>query len=108
LANTVRLSRRDGPTPKYEFINGIRRSLEKISRPNLVIFGLGSQAPTRDLSQLKAPDEVVELMRYLGDRCEVVGVRGEFTKQAFEHFAGVKNTFVTGCPSVFSRPRMMM
>src|SRR5690625_409059 len=38
LANTIRLSPKGATIPKHEFINGIRRSLEKIPTPKLVIF----------------------------------------------------------------------
>src|SRR5690606_10358490 len=44
------------------------------------------------------------MMQALGERCAVVGVRGEMTAAAFRRFAGVENTFITGCPSLYSRP----
>lgn len=69
----------------------------------LVIFGLGIQAPTADLSNHTLPREAISLMRYLGERCKTVGVRGPLTAEAFKTFADVENTFVTGCPSFFSR-----
>ena len=79
-----------------------QRFLEKFDVP-IVVFGLGAQAPTSDLSGT-LPPAAIDLMKYLGDHSEAVGVRGEFTASVFDHFAGVGNTFVTGCPSFFSRP----
>lgn len=76
--------------------------LEKMDVP-IVIFGLGAQAPSQELDGT-LPAEAIDLMKFLGDRSELVGVRGDFTARMFEHFAGVTNTYVTGCPSFFSRP----
>lgn len=98
IANLLEIGDLDGA--KYrEFQN----YLETIQVP-IVIFGLGAQAQIRDLTDATIAPEAIELMKYLGRRCPVVGVRGPFTKQVFEHFAGVQNTFVTGCPSFFQRP----
>ena len=77
--------------------------LSKIEVP-IVIFGLGAQSPTQDLEATTLPSEAIELFKFLGDSTEAVGVRGHFKANVFEHFAGVTNTFVTGCPSFFSRP----
>lgn len=43
-------------------------------------------------------------MRTIAERTEVLGVRGELTAEIVRKKAGVANVFVTGCPSVFSRP----
>ena len=70
----------------------------------MVIFGLGVQSKTQSLDDAIVTPAAIDLMQYLGERCRVVGVRGEFTKQVFAHFAGVENTYVTGCPSLYSHP----
>ncbi|WP_165490186.1 polysaccharide pyruvyl transferase family protein [Propioniciclava sinopodophylli] len=99
LANFLRVNDQDG-APYAAF----QRQLESLDA-ELVIFGLGAQAPDgTQLVDATMPPEAVALMKYLGARCRVVGVRGEFTKQVFARFAGVENTFITGCPSLFSRP----
>lgn len=99
MANSIRLNRDDLPG-----LERFQRMLESYD-VELVIFGLGVQAPSTDLEGQTIAPQAVELMKYLGERCKVVGVRGEFTKKVFEHFAGVTNTFVTGCPSLFSNPQ---
>ena len=97
-ANTLRLGNPD-PIRYIRF----REALEKFTVP-VVIFGLGAQARQRELLEGQFPPEAIDLMKYLGDHTETIGVRGEFTAAVFEHYAGVTNTFVTGCPSFFSRP----
>ena len=98
IANLLVIGDMDGA--KY---SNFQKYLESIQVP-IVIFGLGAQAKTQDLAGASIAPEAVALMKYLGQRCPVVGVRGPFTKKVFEHFAGVENTFVTGCPSFFQRP----
>lgn len=98
LANFIRFGSDSGE--KYL---RFKEFLEQFSVP-IVIFGLGAQSKTQDLSG-ELPYEALELMKYLADSSEAVGVRGHFTASVFEHFAGVKNTYVTACPSFFSRPR---
>lgn len=99
MANSFRAGERDG-TRYTRFIEMI----EQYDKP-IVVFGLGVQAPTTDVSQLNLHPEAIRMMRVLGDRSTVVGVRGETTAAAFRELAGVTNTFVTGCPSFFSRPQ---
>lgn len=98
IANLLVIGDMDGA--KY---SNFQKYLESIQVP-IVIFGLGAQAKTQDLTGATIAPEAISLMKYLGSRCTVVGVRGPFTKKVFEHFAGVTNTFVTGCPSFFQRP----
>lgn len=98
VANFFKINDEDGG--RY---SRFRDFLAKIRVP-IVIFGLGAQAPTRDLRGT-LPKEAIELMKFLGGKTDFVGVRGDFTAAMFEHFAGVTNTFVTGCPSFFSRPQ---
>lgn len=98
LANTIRLGKESLPG-----LLRLRDTLEQYDA-KIVVFGMGVQAPSTDLSEVSIAPEAVELMQYLGERCEVVGVRGKFTQDVFAKFAGVSNTFVTGCPSLFSKP----
>jgi len=98
LANTLRLGDLD-PTRYIRF----QQFLEKFTVP-VVIFGMGAQARRQELTEGQLPPAAIDLMKYLGDHTESIGVRGEFTAAVFEHYAGVTNTFVTGCPSFFSRP----
>lgn len=82
----------------------LRNSLDPVTVP-LVIFGLGAQAPASGVIDRKdLPDEAIEFMKFLGKKCEVISVRGEFTARVFKELAGVENTMVTGCPSFFQRP----
>ncbi|HEY3545270.1 MAG TPA: polysaccharide pyruvyl transferase family protein [Propionicimonas sp.] len=98
LANTLRLGDLD-PKRYLRF----QEFLEKFTVP-VVIFGMGAQARRQELIEGQLPPAAIDLMKYLGDHTESIGVRGEFTAAVFEHYAGVTNTFVTGCPSFFSRP----
>lgn len=83
----------------------LMNSLDACKVP-LVIFGLGAQAPkTGEAKRSDLPDEAIEFMKFLGEKCEVISVRGEFTAKVFAEFAGVENTQVTGCPSFFQRPQ---
>ncbi len=89
---------------KREAYASLTRSLER-SRVPIVPFGLGAQAPlgtSAEESQL--PEEAITFMKFLGERCEVISVRGQYTADLFREVAGVTNTMVTGCPSFFSRP----
>lgn len=98
MANTLRIGRPDGAP-----YGRLREFLDKCRVP-IVIFGLGAQSRAQEFPADGLPTEAIELMKYLGDRTELVGVRGDYTAAVFEHYAGVRNTYVTGCPSFFSRP----
>lgn len=82
----------------------LMKSLDQVKVP-LVIFGLGAQAPSSGEAKAEdLPVEAIEFMKFLGEKCELISVRGEFTARVFREFAGVENTMVTGCPSFFQRP----
>ncbi|MDQ2624763.1 MAG: polysaccharide pyruvyl transferase family protein [Actinomycetota bacterium] len=98
MANSFRSGEQDG-TRYSRFIS----MLEQYNKP-IVVFGLGIQAPTTDLDRVELHPEAIRMMQVLGERCVVVGGRGATTAEAFLRFAGVENTFVTGCPSLYSRP----
>lgn len=101
LANFLQVGTEDG-APFAAF----QRQLESFDA-ELVIFGLGAQAQNSSLEGATMPQEAIDLMAYLGNRCRAIGVRGDFTRSVFKHFAGVENTFITGCPSLFSRPHAL-
>lgn len=101
LANTFRMNADDGS--KYERLHSFLRSIDK----PIVIFGLGVQSDTDDVTSGTLPTEAIKLMKFLGERCAAVGVRGALTQRVFKHFAHVDNTFITGCPSLFSRPEQI-
>lgn len=98
IANLLALNK-DNP----EQYSNFQRYLEQFKVP-IVVFGLGAQAKSTDLVGVEISDEAIALMKFLGDTCEVVGVRGDFTARVFNELAGVSNTYVTGCPSFFQKP----
>lgn len=101
LANTIRMGETDGT--RY---TRFKSFLNKFEKP-IVIFGFGVQSPDFNIVEGAMCPEAVDLIKYISGRCDVFGVRGQFTADVFEKLCGVKNTFVTGCPSTFSRPKML-
>ncbi len=98
MTNSIKVN--TGHTARYLKFS---RYLEQFDVP-ITIFGLGVRSPTTDLSSATIPQEAIDLLRYMADRCGPIGVRGEFTARVFAELAGVTNTTVTGCPSFFSGP----
>lgn len=98
LANVLRNGKKDG-----SIYSRLQRALEKYDKP-IVVFGLGIQAEHMDIDSISLPPEAISLMQFLSSRAEVVGVRGEFTRKVLAELCGVKNAYVTGCPSLFARP----
>lgn len=98
LANTLKLG--DTDDTKYQRLLDF---LTRIEKP-VVVFGLGIQAQNTDLAEAVLPAKAIELIQFLSARATYVGVRGEFTKQVLEKLCGIRNAFVTGCPSLFSNP----
>lgn len=91
---------------RRESYTRLRQSLEKLEIP-LVVMGLGVQAQRRWNPKMhRLPFEAIELMKFLGEKCASIGVRGEFSASIFRDYAGVRNTRVIGCPSFFQRPEM--
>lgn len=101
MANTLVIGGTDGN--KYA---RFQRALEQYEKP-IVVFGLGVQSKDYDLENASLPDEAIELLRFLSSRAKLLGVRGEYTKKVVEKLTGVSNVFVTGCPSLYSRPDML-
>ncbi|MCC3269888.1 polysaccharide pyruvyl transferase family protein [Arthrobacter gengyunqii] len=101
MANTLRLGDENGSR-----FSRLQHLLEAIEKP-VVVFGLGVQSQTDDLSGATLPEEAVSLMQHLSTRAEALGVRGSMTKTVLEELCGVRNAFITGCPSLFSRPAQL-
>jgi polysaccharide pyruvyl transferase WcaK-like protein len=70
--------------------------LEKV-KLNVVVMGIGIQAPSRD--RLPKNPGVKQLAKLLGERSKVVGVRGRITADFLEKL-GVHNVQIVGCPSI--------
>jgi hypothetical protein len=75
--------------------------LEKI-RVKVVTMGIGIQAPSK--SRMPKSKDVHRLAGLLGDRSELVGVRGAITAEfMLQH--GVSNVRMIGCPSILRHNR---
>lgn len=98
MANTLRLGEEDGSR-----FARLQKFLETIEKP-VIVFGLGVQSQSDDLTGATLPDEAISLMQHLSSRAVALGVRGAMTKTVLEDICGVQNAFVAGCPSLFSRP----
>lgn len=95
----------DGMSPERRAsYRRLQNELERLEVP-LVVLGLGAQAPRRWNPRDHAlPQEAIDLMKFFGERCDVISARGEFSASVLRDYAGVRNTIVTGCPSFFQRP----
>lgn len=91
-----------GETIRKRYVK-LEEMLSGYSKP-ILLFGLGVQAKEQDLSKVNFPPEAISAMRAIASKAFAVSVRGEFTKLVLKKFGNVENTFVTGCPSFFSRP----
>ena len=98
LANTLKIGDNDGG--KYVRLSNF---ISKIDKP-IVVFGLGVQSKTQNLSEANLPKEAINLIKELSQKSFYLGVRGIYTKQVIEKLCGINNIFVTGCPSIFSNP----
>lgn len=75
--------------------------LSKLKIPVLA-FGVGAQAPSR--GELVLSDTTIRVMRLIADRCDSIGVRGEYTADVLWSL-GIKNSRIIGCPTLFRRNR---
>lgn len=82
--------------------SGFVNFLEAVQLP-LVFIGLGAQAKDYDQKEFNFHPSIHKLFGLLKDRCQLTGLRGEFTQNLLEKF-GVTNTVVTGCPTNFLNP----
>jgi polysaccharide pyruvyl transferase WcaK-like protein len=71
--------------------------VQKLKIP-VIAFGVGAQAPSH--GPLELSDESRRVWRAIADRCETLGVRGEYTADVLWNI-GVKNVRVIGCPTLF-------
>ncbi|WP_084267859.1 polysaccharide pyruvyl transferase family protein [Azohydromonas lata] len=88
-----------GGTPDFEESNFSRHSVLSRTNCNIFTVGLGAQA-SLGVSSLKLGKNTLALAKLLSERCEVISVRDDFTRDVLaEH--GIANVIVTGCPSNF-------
>lgn len=79
--------------------SGFVNFLEATQLP-LVFLGLGAQAKDYDQTEFNFHPSIHKLFSLLKERCQLTGLRGEFTQNLLEKF-GVTNTVITGCPTNF-------
>lgn len=72
--------------------------IEAVGLP-VVVAGLGAQA-RRIGDPVPLSDGTLRYLRAIASRCDVVGVRGEFSAEVLGVY-GIGNTVVVGCPSNF-------
>ena len=83
----------------YSEWDGFVDSLEKITIP-VVVIGLGLQAESMDITQVKVSDSSVRLAHFFSQSAHVMSVRGDFTKEWLASL-GITNVTTTGCPSLY-------
>jgi hypothetical protein len=71
--------------------------LERLRIP-VIALGVGAQAPAH--GRLELSDESLRVWRLIAERCETVGVRGDYTAEVLWD-VGVRNLRVIGCPTLF-------
>ena len=71
--------------------------LERLRIP-VIALGVGAQAPAH--GRLELSDESLRVWRLIAERCETVGVRGDYTAEVLWDI-GVRNLRVVGCPTLF-------
>ncbi len=98
LANTLRIGAEDGNSFAAQL-----KFLEQV-KCRIVVFGLGVQSWDQNLDSASLPPEAIDLLRFFGERCAALGVRGAYTKAVIEKLSGIRNVMAVGCPSLFSRP----
>jgi hypothetical protein len=75
--------------------------------PPVLMVGVGAQFPTMDVGEADLPPETVRLMKMISERTVSIGVRGQFTADVLARH-GIRNTRVTGCPSLFRLGKAML
>lgn len=73
--------------------------IERTSHQILMV-GVGAQFPTTRIQDAQLPEVTLRLMRIVSERSHSISVRGQFTADVLAKF-GIRNTRVTGCPSLF-------
>lgn len=73
--------------------------LEALRIP-VVVFGIGLQADTTDISTVVVSDSAMRLAQFFSRSASKISVRGNFTKSWLESI-GIENAVTTGCPSLY-------
>lgn len=102
VANLIRVGNYHPAT--LERYRHFRERLEGYDVP-IVVFGLGAQSDSSDDSASELPEDAIEVLRFLADRCTAVSVRGNYTASLFAKYASADKVFVTGCPSFYANPQ---
>ncbi|MFC3529671.1 polysaccharide pyruvyl transferase family protein [Paracoccus mangrovi] len=68
----------------------------------VTVIGLGLQASSQDLAEVKVSDSAIRLARVLSSKSPHISVRGDFTRDWLLSI-GVRNVVTTGCPSLYMR-----
>ena len=71
--------------------------LRRLRMP-VIPFAIGAQAESR--RKLNLPEKAKEVWRLFADRCESIGVRGDYTAEVLNDI-GIRNVDIIGCPSLF-------
>lgn len=74
--------------------------IERIEIP-IICIGLGAQFANVEVTKLDLKPNTIRFLEILSKKCELIGVRGEFTKKILNEL-GISNTIVTGCPSILN------
>lgn len=98
FANSLKLN-----DSKGEKFSRLQSLLEQISIP-IIPIGLGIQSKQANIESAELPTEAINLLNFFANRCQAIGVRGEFTKEVIEKLSIAKNIEVLGCPSFFTKP----
>ena len=77
----------------------LTEQVEKLSVP-VVLIGIGLQANSRTLQDVRVSDSAIRFVRLLSERSPYISVRGDFTRTWLESI-GIRNAVTTGCPSLF-------
>lgn len=68
----------------------------------VTVIGIGLQADTTDLAQVKVSDSAVRFIKAAARKSPLISTRGDFTRD-WLHSIGVRNAVTTGCPSLYMR-----
>ena len=81
--------------------NAMADWVESVPVP-VTVIGLGLQASSQDLAQVRVSDSAIRLARALSAKSPQISVRGDFTRDWLLSI-GVRNVVTTGCPSLYMR-----
>lgn len=78
--------------------------LQKIRIPVFCV-GLGAQADNTNSVIHNLKPGTRDFLNILSDKCETIGVRGQFTKDVLKNI-GIENAEIAGCPSILYNPNV--